>query len=238
MDYQDIFKRYEFKYLLTEEQVIKLKKLMEKYMRGDEYGKTTICNIYYDTPDYLLVRRSLEKPVYKEKLRVRSYGTASENGTVFAELKKKYRGVVYKRRIALTEAVAGEFMKGGADGVQSQIASEIRYALALYKNIAPRVFISYRREAFFAKDDRDLRITLDNSILYRTYDLDLKKGAYGLPVLPGGMYLAEVKTGSALPLWLVDFFAEEHIYKTSFSKYGNAYTDIYNNNKTGGVLYA
>lgn len=107
MAYQTIFERYEYKYLITRAQKESILKAMEPYMQPDEYGPTTIRNIYYDTEDYRLIRRSLERPVYKEKLRLRSYAQASPESTVFAELKKKYKSVVYKRRLALPEAAAG-----------------------------------------------------------------------------------------------------------------------------------
>jgi len=113
MSYQDIFKRYEMKYMLTKEQKEIVLRAMEQYMKPDEYGRSTICNIYFDTPDYQLIRHSLEKPVYKEKLRVRSYGPAAEDGTVFVELKKKYKGVVYKRRISAKQKEAMDYLVNG-----------------------------------------------------------------------------------------------------------------------------
>lgn len=244
MPFQDIFKRYEIKYFLNERQLAKLKERMQNFMRGDEYGRSVICNIYYDTPDYLLIRRSLDRPVYKEKLRVRSYGVSRADDTVFVELKKKYEGIVYKRRISMAENVSRSFMNGYVAGftphgkLDEQIAGEIQYALSYYKDIAPTIYISYEREAFFCKDDMDLRITFDGNALYRTYDLDLKKGVYGNPLFPAGMCLMEIKTASALPMWLTEFLTEERLYKTSFSKYGNAYTETYKEQKTGGIMYA
>ena len=214
----------------------RLKLEMRQYMVGDEHGKSTICNIYYDTPDYLLIRRSLDKPVYKEKLRVRSYGVAKADTPVFVELKKKYDDVVYKRRIELPEFQAVDFLQKRIASLDSQIAKEINYALDFYKTLQPTVHLSYKREAYFGKTE-DLRITFDSEILFRTYDLSLQKGIYGTPILPEGVYLMELKTGSALPLWLTAFLAREKISKTSFSKYGTAYTTIFNDKK-GGLLYA
>lgn len=69
-DMQDVFKRYELKYMITKEQKEKLLKAMEPYMALDKYGRTTIRNIYFDTENYRLVRRSIERPAYKEKLRI------------------------------------------------------------------------------------------------------------------------------------------------------------------------
>lgn len=103
MAFQTVFKRYELKYMLTLEQKAKVLAAMEPYMELDKYGRTTIRNIYYDTDTYLLIRRSIEKTAYKEKLRIRSYSRADKDSTVFVELKKKYQSVVYKRRISLPE---------------------------------------------------------------------------------------------------------------------------------------
>ena len=109
MAYQTVFKRYELKYLLTERQKKCVMEAMEPCMTPDAYGRTTIRNIYFDTADYRLARRSIEKPVYKEKLRIRSYEKASGASPVFVELKKKYKGVVYKRRISMPEREAMEW---------------------------------------------------------------------------------------------------------------------------------
>ena len=154
-----VFKRYEIKYLLTRRQKDEILKAMEPYMSIDGYGHSSIRNIYYDTPDFRLIRQSLEKPVYKEKLRVRSYGIAGENDTVFVELKKKYKDVVYKRRISMPQLQAENALIGKAALPDSQIGSEITYALDFYKNLQPSVFLSYEREAFFEKNNSFLFIS-------------------------------------------------------------------------------
>ena len=87
---QTVFKRYELKYMLTLEQKERMETAMSPYMELDKYGRTTIRNIYLDTDSYRLIRRSIEKPAYKEKLRIRSYSRATADTTVFVELKKKY----------------------------------------------------------------------------------------------------------------------------------------------------
>lgn len=235
MDYQNVFKRYEAKYLVSKEQQALIKNRMTEYMDGDAYGKSTICNIYLDTPDYLLVRRSIEKPVYKEKMRLRSYGIASPDSTVFLELKKKYKGVVYKRRIHLRENEAMEYLAGTGVIDDSQIAREMDYFLGQYKGIGPAVVISYEREAFYEKGNRDFRLTFDENILWRDYDLSLCRGIYGEPLLEKGQVLMEVKTSMAMPLWLTGLLSEEGIFRTSFSKYGSAYKDIILNKQSGGI---
>lgn len=227
MSYQDIFKRYEMKYMVTKEQKELLLREMEKYMQPDEYGRSTICNIYFDTPDYQLIRHSLEKPVYKEKLRVRSYGPAKQDGTVFVELKKKYKGVVYKRRISVGEQEAMNYLiNDAALSKQSQITEEIGYFKQMYKGLKPAVYLSYDREAFYGKEDRELRITFDQNILWRKEDLSLCSEVYGTPILPEGCALMEVKISSAMPMWLCRVLSENGIFKTSFSKYGRAYEMI------------
>lgn len=236
-DYQNVFKRYELKYLISKSQQEQIKQRMMEYMTGDAYGRSTICNIYFDTPSYLLIRRSIERPVYKEKLRLRSYGVAQPDSVVFMELKKKYQSVVYKRRINTTEKEAIRCLCGEKMCGNSQIAHELDYFLHQY-HPKPTVFLSYEREAFYAKGDREFRVTFDENILWRDYELSLCAGAYGSPVLEDGQVLMEIKTGTSIPLWMTSLLSEYHIYKTSFSKYGTVYKQIYAKTHTGGICYA
>lgn len=235
MNYQAVFKRYELKYLLSENQRKKLLSIMADYMKPDKFPESDICNIYFDTSDKLLIRRSLEKPCYKEKLRVRSYGVANDNSTVFVEIKKKFDGVVYKRRIDLPENEAENYLyKNAPLKKPNQISKEIDYFRKLYQDIEPSVFISYHRNAYASKTDVNFRMTFDENILYRDYDLNLKYGIYGENIIPKNMILLEIKTGYGIPQWLLSFLSEEKIFKTSFSKYGNAYTDFILPKKLGG----
>lgn len=225
---RNVFKRYELKFLITVEQYRLIKELVCEHMSCDKYGESDICNLYCDTPDYLLIRRSIEKPFYKEKLRLRSYGVAKKDSDVFVEIKKKYDSVVYKRRILVNEQEALKIASGEC-AADSQIGREIYYLTKLYDEISPRMFISYRREAFFGKNNKSFRVTFDRSILWRTYDLTLNKGIYGQRVLPENMVLMEIKTSETIPLWLVKFLSDNKIYKTSFSKYGTAYIQMIKN---------
>lgn len=221
---QNTFKRYELKYLVTQEEKEELLQFMVPYMQADQFGASTICNVYYDTPDYRLIRNSMEKPVYKEKLRLRSYGVAAPGMPVYVELKKKYQHVVYKRRVQLTQQNAVHYLAGTAlPAVANQITEEIDYFISLYENIQPTAHISYRREAFYGVADQALRITFDDTILWRSAELSLALGIYGVPILPAGQSLMEVKVDNAMPLWLVYKLGEMRLYKTSFSKYGRAY---------------
>lgn len=224
MAFQTVFKRYELKYMLTLEQKEKVVAAMAPYMKLDQYGRTTIRNIYYDTDTYLLVRRSIEKPAYKEKLRIRSYSLAGPDSTVFVELKKKYNSVVYKRRISLPEEEAMEWVAGEDHCHKyTQISAEVDYFLDYYKSLHPAVFLSYEREAYCSENGSDFRVTFDDTILCRQKDLSLESEVYGTPILPEGMVLMEIKCSGGIPLWMTHVLSEEHIYKTSFSKYGTAY---------------
>ncbi|WP_455721702.1 VTC domain-containing protein [Agathobacter sp.] len=226
MSEQMIFKRCEIKYMIDEKTFDKLMQVMSEHMIADVHGRSTVCSLYFDTPDYLLIRRSMDHPIYKEKLRLRSYGVADEDTQVFVELKKKFNSVVYKRRISMTEKQSQEYLSEHKKIMDTQISREIDYCMRMYKGLAPAVLLSYEREAFYAKDDHEFRVTFDRNILWRDYDLSLCKGIYGAPILEQGQVLMEVKTAGAIPRWMVDFLTENHIYKTSFSKYGTAYRTI------------
>lgn len=229
MAFQTVFKRYELKYMLNKGQKDALLKAMEPYMELDEYGKTTIRNVYYDTDNYRLIRNSIEAPTYKEKLRIRSYDIAMDDSTVFVELKKKYESVVYKRRISLKESEAVDWInKKQHCHKDTQISREIDYFIDYYKTLHPAVFLSYEREAYFTKDKSDFRVTFDNNILCREEDISLKAPIWGNPVIPEDMVLMEIKCSGGIPLWMVSALSENCIRKTSFSKYGTAYkTYIY-----------
>lgn len=224
MAYKSTFKRYELKYKITRAQKEKLLDLMKSYMTLDEYGHSTIRNIYFDTDDYRLIRTSIDKPVYKEKLRVRSYEKANKKTKVFVELKKKYDHVVYKRRVCLPEKEAVDWLSGKKHcGLESQIVDEIDYVLDHYNGLKPVLFLSYEREAFYSNDGSDFRVTFDENILCHQNNLSLEDEAYGKKILDDELVLMELKCSGGLPLWMTSFLSKEKIFKTSFSKYGTAY---------------
>lgn len=227
MAYQSVFERFELKYMLTLAQKEKMLRMMRPYMSLDQYGRTVIRNLYCDTDTYRLVRKSIERPVYKEKLRIRSYDRAGPESTVFVELKKKFRSTVYKRRLSMSESSAMAWMRGeGSCEHQSQIAREIEYFLAYYQRLRPAAFLSYEREAYYALNGSDFRVTFDDTILCREEDLSLQADVWGTPLLEEGKVLMEIKCSGGVPLWLTRFLTEEHLFKTSFSKYGTAYQNI------------
>ncbi len=227
MKYQSVFERYEIKYLISKEQQIQIKKEMEPYMIGDSYGKNTLFNIYLDTPNYVLIRRSIERPAYKEKIRIRSYGRATPEQKVFIELKRKYRSIVYKRRIGIEEHKVMDFLRQNIESRHSQIEKEIHYFYQQYDSLDKKVFLAYDREAFYQKDNRDFRVTFDENILWRKEDLSLCSSGEGDPLLKENQVLMEIKTSGAIPLWMTSILTKYGIYKTSFSKYGNAYRSMF-----------
>ena len=220
---QTVFNRCEKKYLMPEEVYLELRRRLEPYMAVDQYGVHTICNIYYDTPDFELIRRSIEKPVYKEKLRLRSYGVPQMDSTVFLEIKKKYEKVVNKRRIPLTLREAYDYVEHGIrpEG-NGQILNEIDFFLKRY-DLQRGVYLAYDRVALFQRNDPDFRVTFDHNIRSRRIDMGLEKGDAGKLLLPRQYYLMESKVMGATPLWFTQILSELKIYSVSFSKYGNVY---------------
>lgn len=246
---QRTFERYEKKYLLSAEQYGRLRKKLEDKMSPDRYGKNTVLSVYYDTPDFRLIRMSMEKPIYKEKLRMRSYGVPSADESVFVELKKKYNGVVYKRRVNMPLKTAEKWLadEGKCIPVPSndmtvaenflfrQISKEIAHSFEIYPELAPAMFICYDRLAFDGAEDTRLRVTFDDRILFRREELSLAAGAWGEPILEAGQRLMEIKMPGAMPIWLSQILDEFKIYPTSFSKYGTAFERIMIRSRNGGI---
>ncbi len=240
----DKFARKELKYRLTAAQDRFLREALAAYVRPDQYGESTICNLYYDTPDFRLIRKSIEKPVYKEKLRLRSYGPAGPDDNTFLELKKKYKGIVYKRRICLPERDAMNYLNGTSPlPMQTQIAKELDWFLASYRDLQPVVYLSYDRTAFYSKEDPDLRITFDRNICFRTDDLSLQSLPGGRFVIRPGESIMEIKAAGAMPLWLTALLTQANAKRTPFSKYGTAYQMLLEEENepaffTGGIISA
>ncbi|MBQ8381165.1 MAG: polyphosphate polymerase domain-containing protein [Clostridia bacterium] len=227
MAFLTVFKRRELKYIITREEKERILRGIEQYMKPDRYGRTTVRNVYFDTDNYRLIRRSIEKPIYKEKLRIRSYCRASDDSVVFVELKRKYDGVVYKRRMATDNAHAMKWCSGGEFiSSDDQIEREIDYFIRFYQGLRPTVFLSYDREAYHGIYDEGFRLTFDENILARTNELSLTQPPYGEPLLNAAEVLMELKCAGGIPLFMVDILSSEKIYKTSFSKYGAAYRKL------------
>ena len=221
-----VFKRYEKKYLLTKEQYEAFFMDYFDKLDPDEYPENLIQNIYYDTENYRLIRDSLDKPVYKEKLRLRCYNEIKHGEPAYLEIKKKYEGIVYKRREKIDVDKADAFVRGEGTEPGSQIGRELEYFARYYGDLRPAMYLSYYRTAWVQKNDRSIRITFDTDLTYRTENVNLISGSYGAKLLPEGSVLMEIKCGDAYPLELVRLLEKYSIYPTSFSKYGLAYTKL------------
>ena len=218
-----VMKRYEMKYILSASQTAFLRARLKGHMEVDQFGLTSIASLYYDTPDYRLIRKSIEKPAFKEKIRLRSYGLTTESSPVFLELKRKAYGVVYKRRVQSQIPLVKRFFEGGGDiCAGGQINKELVYFRDYYETLVPSCLIIYDRTAYF-EPDGDLRLTIDDAPRYRSTDLTLTKSMEGHLLLPEGSSILEIKVQQAMPLWLTDILSEGKMYKGSFSKYGAAY---------------
>lgn len=218
-----VMKRYELKYMLSPEQTAFFKERIKGHMKEDKYGLCSIASLYYDTPNFRLIRTSIEKPPFKEKIRLRSYGLATDTSPVYLELKRKAYGIVYKRRVQSTIPLVNKFFDGEGDiCAGGQINREITTFRDFYGELVPACLIVYDRIAYF-QPDGDLRLTIDHDPRYRSEDLTLTSSMEGMSLLPEGYTILEIKVQQAIPLWLTDILSEGKIYKTSFSKVGTAY---------------
>lgn len=226
------FKRYEKKYILTKEQKLALEERIKDHMELDAFCKKNknylIRNIYYDTDNNDLIHMSVEKPIFKEKLRVRKYGTYGDGrDEYFLEIKRKSEKIVYKRRVTLNKNELDTFLSEGTPPERKkfldiQVNKELQYLLKTYK-LKPQVFITYVRVAYFDKDDSNFRLTFDDQIYSRRHDLDFDIKECDQNLLDEGYYLMEVKTSQNYPLWFARALSDLKIYPTSFSKYGREY---------------
>lgn len=223
MAYANTFMRMEVKYLLSEAQYASVRSAMAPHMTEDKYGKHTVCSIYCDSENSDLIRRSLDKPVYKEKLRLRTYGTPSDESKAFLEIKKKYKGVVYKRRAELSYKELYDYISAGIHpAAESQVLDEID-SMIKRCGLVPKMVICCDRRAFFGNDDMEFRVTFDGNIRSRTDRLDLREGDGGAPIIGQPFRVMEIKSASAIPLWMCRTLSELRLYPGSFSKYGSAY---------------
>ena len=231
-----IFERVETKYVLKSEEYKELLKAIDEHIEKDKYYYSTICNIYFDNDNFSLVRNSIEKPVYKDKFRIRSYGVPKESDKVFFEIKRKYKGTVYKRRVSAKLSEVEEYLRTGKypEKANTQIMKEIDYFFKIY-DLKAKVFIAYDRYSYLEKDNSNFRITFDKNIRSRLDDIKLEDGDRGEILLKDGRVVMETKTLGAYPKWFVDAISKLKIYPKSFTKYGNVYKDqIY---KEGVISY-
>ncbi len=227
----EVFNRYEHKYILDRATYEKVLAVMDEHMELDSHNENhepyPIANIYFDTEDDHLIRHSLAKPVYKEKLRLRAYGVPDGNSKVFLEMKKKFKGLVNKRRTVLRLGEAYKFVETGEipeikDYMNGQVLKEIAYFLGRNK-LRPKVYLAYDRVAYHERGNPDLRISFDMNIRTRREDVRLEAGNHGERLLEGDVYLMEIKTSLAKPLWLAHMLNELDIKRVRFSKYGTEF---------------
>lgn len=214
----DKFRRVEEKYLLNK----------NKYIKGDVYPKYAICNIYFDNDLNESIINSLEKPIYKEKVRIRSYGVIDKNGYLYLELKKKYKEIVGKRRIKLTLLELNKYLNNELE-LNNQIFKEIDYVIK-HNKFKPKLFVVYDRKSFVSIDNENLRITFDSNLRSRRDNLTLDYNDLGTQFFKDDIYIMEIKTLDSIPLWLSTILSELNIYPASFSKYGEIYKKEMNKN--------
>ncbi|NLW78541.1 MAG: polyphosphate polymerase domain-containing protein [Ruminococcaceae bacterium] len=223
---QTVFERHEKKFALSTGQFHALKAQLAPHMQPDAYGRHTICSLYFDTEDFCAARRQLDKPRFREKLRLRSYGVPTTGSTVYVELKKKLSGVTYKRRAPLPYGEAiGWLVHGAAPSATGQVIGEVDWFMKTNQP-KPKAVISYDRIALLGREDAELRVTFDENVRWRDTGLDLAKGVWGNRLIPHGTFLMEIKTLGAIPCWLAHLLSGQDIYTQSFSKYGNVYQNI------------
>lgn len=216
-----IFQRIEEKYFLNKKTKEKFFKNIKKYIAKDKYYESKILSIYFDNDNKDIVRRSLDKPIYKDKIRLRSYGIPSLNSDVFLEIKNKYEGVTGKRRVILKLSEFYDYFYNNKIS-DNQIMKEIDY-LFKYYDLKPNCFVGYDRISFVGKNDLGLRITVDSNLIGRTNDLKLESGSYGNKYFDEDIFIMEIKTLNSMPLWLTKELANLEIFPISFSKYGEIY---------------
>ena len=232
-DAQLTFKRYEKKYMIRPEQFEAFFRELEPHIMPDRFFSSTVLSVYYDTANYSLIRNSIEKPVYKEKLRLRSYNVPAPGDNVFVELKGKFKGLVYKRRVMMTEREAVAYLSGAAPAPHDgQVVREVDWFLKTTP-VQPKVLIACDREAYVAKEQPELRITFDKNIRWRDTQLDLCMGSHGENILPEGHVLMELKIPEACPMWLARMLSEHALFPAGFSKYGTCYRE----NLINGVIF-
>ena len=237
----EIFRRVEKKYILDKAQYEKILPELKKYMDEDKHGESTICNVYFDNESYDLIRHSITKPYYKEKVRVRSYNTPTLDSKVYLEIKRKVNKVVGKRRIEMKLNDFYNYLndKDSLEKVNPQIKKELDYTFK-YWDLKPKMYISYERVALYEKNNNDFRATFDKNILARRDNLNLEKGSYGTDILGKGLYVLEIKTLGTIPLWFAKLINELEIKPGNFSKYGEAYEQLVMNKnvKENVISYA
>ena len=221
------FSRVETKYMLSADQIPEIEKvLMDHGLIKMDFGNTLIQSLYYDTPDHLLIRQSLERPGFKEKLRLRTYGEAYSGSSAYLEMKRKYKGIVYKRRTMMSLQAAMKVPeKADMPDSAGQTGREILWMVKRYHPV-PAVVIRCNREQWIHSVNSEFRITIDRDICFRNWNLDLRANESHIPLTDASQRLMEIKAGNAIPRWLVKILWETGSQHVHYSKYGLAYQRI------------
>ncbi len=218
---ENVFRRVEEKYLLTEEQKNRFFAKIKAYIEPDVYYESKILNIYFDNENRDVIVHSMEKPTFKEKIRLRSYGVPTLEDDVFLEIKDKVNNIVGKRRIKIKLKDFYQYYEKGMME-NHQIMKEIDYYFHFF-HLKPVYFVSYDRLSYRGIENPHLRITIDQNLRSRSHDLRLELGDEGTPYFEEKTYIMEIKVLDAMPLWLTKTLADYQIYPTSFSKVGSIY---------------
>lgn len=219
------FERIEKKFWMSAKQYQALLPLFDEKMNRDRFGESTICNIYYDTPDYTLIRRSIERPLFKEKLRLRSYGIPGNDDMVFVEIKRKLNGIGYKRRISVPFGEAKKLLRGEPIQCDNPQIEEELLAFVERYHPQPMVYLTYQRYAMTAKDDPEFRVTIDRNLQYRMSEVEKPSEDGMTPIMEDeSLVLMEIKALGSIPQWLTDEMSRLKICQAPFSKVGSCYT--------------
>lgn len=234
------FKRYEKKYLITKEQLDAILPQLLEYTELDPFclggNMYRIYSIYYDTDNHDVIRQNSSKPVYKEKMRIRSYYDRKDpEDKIFMEIKKKSEGQGNKRRIKLKIKELEPFVNDGImpethDYLSAQVAKELAYYLKMNK-VHPALYVQYDRLALFGKEDKDFRMTFDTNVRVRRSNFQFGESDEDELLLPGGEYIMEIKILGAMPLWLTEILDKNKLYSRGFSKYGVKFKQDLQNGK-------
>lgn len=228
------FNRIEKKYIIDQSKYELLTRAFNQHLNDDFKNHETykISNVYYDTEDNLLIKKSIAKPKFKQKLRLRAYGKANDDSIIFLEIKKKINGYVNKRRTKIKVSEARDLVENNLlpdihEYHNEQVLKEIQYFTKQYL-LKPAVYLYYEREVFSSLDKDGLRITFDKNIRTRRNHVDITDLSDASLLLEGNLYVLEIKTNSNMPFWLTETLNELEIFSTSFSKYGSEFYQYLN----------
>lgn len=231
---KEVFNRYELKYIVNKALYKELLQALQGHVfmdkHGDQDGYYMVMNLYYDTADHLFFNETVNRQQFRQKLRLRGYNHINRDSNVFLEIKKKYRGVVYKRRTLLKLPEAYAFLADTLskkdyslyDASNTQILGEVDFLKQFYQ-LEPKVIVSYDRQAFQGIHEEDLRVTFDRNLLKRETDLRIESRSDGELFMDPSLYVLEVKVNDRIPLWLSHILNDFQCWRQGYSKYTSSY---------------